>query len=716
MMLKVANDYLDFDGIVEVEKKIKLFENLDSSDGDVSFGFEVPETSKNLRLLNYPVPDSISKSVYRRIDCDLQDDSGVSLYQGFLRIERRIKRDYISLGFFSGNSNWFGLISGNLQDMDMSAHDIEQTRANIVSSWANTSGLTFPLVDNGGLISRSFKQIKIEDLVGGFYVHTVFKKIFTDSQIKLRGELFDEPLYNKLITIKNSKSQGEVDNRSANVHTSSSVRIFSTRTKVTWDDDSNYPYYDGSQNNFDLPNSKYVPDVKMLLSVDATLQSEPHEFQYYNKIYIYVNGVSVKEAQSPQDQEIVSVKANILVEPGDDVEIWTWFGGIDPTTLNIIDGTVKFTPVFLYKTFGVAALPNWTKQDYVSSIFQVFNVITHFDPKTKTLTCNLFDKLKEKPPIDISRYVNVEDVDYSSFISSFGRQSTFSYSEVDFDEVKDYNIGNFFKYGQGYIPVNNDFLPETESVIESGFSNPFSYINGVFDMSMERTNLIELTEEESTDITSITDESGNARFAIDDDIFAVGDLVRITESTNPAYNGDWVVSAIDTGWIEAHGLSFDTDATATVTKVSFVYNSTDDVYLLVNIPLYEIDKFSGNDSIFFEDTIETAWGVAYFSLLNTNRQINIDYKQSLSFGAIEDPLFYQRTILQTYWSLVARVLNDPAKPICTGVMPYNVYNSIDFLRPVIIKTLETSNLYYFNLMSGYRSSYEQFRMELIKLP
>jgi hypothetical protein len=49
------------------------------------------------------------------------------------------------------------------------------------------------------------------------------------------------------------------------------------------------------------------------------------------------------------------------------------------------------------------------------------------------------------------------------------------------------------------------------------------------------------------------------------------------------------------------------------------------------------------------------------------------------------------------------------------VMPANVYRSIDFLRPLLIQTLDTSNIYYANLMSGYRSSYEPFRIELIKL-
>lgn len=714
-MLKVGSEYLDFNTTVEVERKAKLFENLDSSDGDFSFQFDVPETSHNARLLNYPVPDSISKTVYHRVDCDLQDDSGVSLYTGFLRIERRVSRETIALSFFSGNSNWFGLISGNLMDMDMSAYDIEQTEGNIVSSWANTEGVTFPMIDHGGLLTRSFPQVKIEDLVGAFFVSTVFKKIFIDSQIKLTGELFEEPLYQKLVTVKNSKSQTEIDARTANVHTSLSLVNENISTKALWDDDSTYPYSDGSQNNFDLPNSKYVADLRMILKVESNLQLETlgSAISHF-RIYVYVNGVQVAEGHAAD--EITSITVLVPVDAGDEVEIWSQYSGLAPSTLNITDGTVKFTPSFIYKTFGNAALPNWTKQQYVSSIFQIFNVITSFDPKTKTLTCNLFDKIKEKTPIDISGYVQVDDVDYTEFISSYGKQSTFSYNEVDFDEMKDYNIANFFKYGQGVINVDNDFLPEVESIIESEFSNPFSYINGVFDMSMERTNLIELDEGDSLENTSVTDASGNARFNIPEDIFLVGDLVRLTDFTNPDYNGDWVVSAIAAGWVEFVGTAFDTDAIGTLTKLDYTYANSDDVYLMVNIHTYPVANFSGNPFIFLELNSQASWGLAYFSLLNTNKQINIDYKQSLSFGEIQDPLFYQRTILETYWSLVSRILNDPVKPICTSVMPSNVYRSIDFLRPAIIKTLETSNLYYFNLLSGYKSSYEPWILELVKLP
>jgi hypothetical protein len=328
----------------------------------------------------------------------------------------------------------------------------------------------------------------------------------------------------------------------------------------------------------------------------------------------------------------------------------------------------------------------------------------------------LFEKIKAKPAIDLSEYISETEVDYSDFISDYGQKSTFSYNEVNFDDLRDYNVGQFFKYGQGVINVNNDFLEPVQDVIESDFSNPIAYENGVFDMSIERTNLLEVEEGDNTEVTSVSDASGNARFNIADDIFLVGDLVRLTDSTNPDYNGEWVVTAVAAGWVEFLGTPFATDAILTATKLDYVYGNSDDVFLFINIPNYELSKFSGREFIYLEGNSENNWAVAYFDLINTGRQINQDFIYSLSFGGIEDPLHYQVTMIDSYFRLFARVLNDPVKLLCTAVLPYDVFNRIDFLSPITIKTMESSNSYYLNRISGYKESYYSCLCELIKLP
>ena len=41
MMIKVGNEYLDFDDDITLERQIKLFENIATSNGDFSYAFDI---------------------------------------------------------------------------------------------------------------------------------------------------------------------------------------------------------------------------------------------------------------------------------------------------------------------------------------------------------------------------------------------------------------------------------------------------------------------------------------------------------------------------------------------------------------------------------------------------------------------------------------------------------------------------------------------------
>jgi len=116
MMIKVSNEYLDFDDVIEMEKQIKLFEDISTTDGDFSYSFELSKTIHNTRLLRNPFPDNVSKPVYQRIPAEILNDAGALTYSGYIRVER-ISQTY-ECSFFSGNNNWFAMIDGQLQDLD----------------------------------------------------------------------------------------------------------------------------------------------------------------------------------------------------------------------------------------------------------------------------------------------------------------------------------------------------------------------------------------------------------------------------------------------------------------------------------------------------------------------------------------------------------------------------------------------------------------------
>lgn len=723
MMLKVNDEYLDFNEVVEVEKQIKLLEDISTTDGDFSYSFSLPRTINNVRILGNPQPDNISKLVYQRIPAILMTDGGEETFKGYIGIERL--SNVITCSFFAGNNNWFGALIGQMSDLRLDIYDVENTVANIQASWDNKEGLVFSLFDAGGLLTRAIPQLKIEDFVGGFYVKTLFERIFSEAGIKIQGELLEDWMFQNAVCVKNSKDNSEIDARTSYVHktTPQHPADFPDPPEVvTWDNDSSFPYFDGSQNNFSLVSSRYTADIKMVVTVTVFLKAQGDggspEIVQAN---IVKNGSDIlyygttNALLAPTYIGTINMDVTVPLDAGEYIDITAQTNAIVGTSAaDIIEGTIKVTPIFLYSTYGRSAVPNWTKQDFVSNILRLFNVLASFNEATRVLTLNLFEKIKSKEPLDLSQYLSTVDVDYSEFISDYGKRSLLGYTEVEFDELKSYNSSEYFKYGQGVIDVNNDFISEEENIIESEFANPIAYINGIFDASLERTNLVELDEDESLDLTSVSLISTVTRFNVPEEIFFVGDLVRV-ESTNPTYNGDWRVSAVNSGWIELTGAEFDTDATGTITKLNYVYSSSDDVYLFVNIPSYPISNFSGNDSVFFEDQVVTSIALSYFNLIHTGRSINSDFIYSLAFGTTNHPLAYQIGLIEQYFKLFSRVLNDPVKLMAEGHLPHNVFTNIDFLRPILIRTEESTNTYYLNRVSGYKESFMPCNLELIKI-
>jgi hypothetical protein len=726
MMIKVSNEFLEFDEQIEVEKQIKLFEDISTTDGDFSYSFELAKTLTNTRILQNPQPDNISKLVYQKIPAKLLSDSGAETYDGYIRIERITEVYHCS--FFAGNNNWFGMLSGALQELNWSEYDIDQTEINIQSAIFNTSGVVFPVVDNGGLLTRGYQQLKVEDFVAGIYVKDVFNKVFSAHGIKIQGELLNDVNYQTAITIKNGRYQSEIDASSTFAQQSilQARPVELTEYTVLFDNDSVYPYFDGANNPYNPVTGIYTVPYKMRLKIEVELTPDIVDADYNQRIYLYLNGVytfvdiglaagGLYNSATPGDSETFTFVRSIIFNEGDTILFKSqWQQSIGSTQNDVVGGTVKFTPEFIYKAFGAAIVPSWTQQKYVSNIFRLFNVLASYKEANKTLTLNIFEKIKSKPAIDLSEYISETEIDYTEFISAYGKKSLLSFGENEDEELKK-RVQKLFSYEKGEIDVDNDFLNDSEDILESDFTFPIGYINSIFDMSIERLNLLSLSTGDSIEATTVTDSVGQARFAIPDDIFQLSDLVRVEESTNPIYNGDWMVENQAAGYVELKGLPFSTVATAKLTKLVFEYEESDAVFILHHVPLYTVSKFSGKTFFAVENTDISTLAIAFSNLLQTGRQVNIDFIYSLSFSGEGNPLHYQQTLIDQYFRLFGKMLNDPVKLFSVAHIPQYIYDQIDFLSPAKILTEETQNVYYMNKMSGYKSSDRPCVLELIKI-
>jgi len=721
MMLKANGEYLDFNSEIDIEKKIKLFEDIQTADGDMSFAFDIELTSNNLRILGIPLPDSSSKIIYELIPSEVQNDAGITINIGSLKVERII--GYIaSCSFLGGNTNWFAMLDGDMTELRLSSYDRDQDESNIVNSWAETEGVIFPFIDLGALITRGAPSARIEDFVGCFYLHTLFKEVFNQSGIKIQGDLLNDSLYNQIVIATNTRSVIDKNNNSLYVGTNTpQVALAASFTKITLED-TTIPFYIGDDIT-NVSNQDFYFPAKMAIEWETSIKSGQGTSTYLIPIP-YVNG------SIPGSDRLKFLRSNgiqgdsstgftntlvysIVLEAGDYISLYGFNGyGSSVTTQSAY---MRVTPLIIYKAFGRSCVPLWTKQQFVSNILKAFNVITSYNQFTKTLTLDLFDKIKTKPAIEIGQYLRVDEIDYSDFISNYGQINNFSYQEGSDEELNEYNIGSFIKYGAGVIESRNKYIEKTADVIDLDFTAPISYFNPAFNCSMERINFVELTEGDETDITSVTDASGVARFNITDadDFYALGDLVRVVTAN---YTGDFTVNSVTSTYIQFIGVTYTSSASGTAKKLTFEVTTDDSVYMFIQIPFRPIDDIMALPLAYVEENYYVNWSLAFFNLIKLGRTIEDEYKQGLSFGQTESELSFQKTLIDKYWQQFRRILNDPVKLLTTGNLPWKVYESIDFLQPVSITTKESSNLYYVNRILGYKDSSIGCEVDLIKLP
>lgn len=715
-MIKVNGEYLDFDDVIEVERQIKLFQDVETSDGDFSYSFNLPKTQKNLSAIGNPTPDSV-KTIYQNVECDLVDDSGILIQSGSLMIERIT--DVIACSFFGGNNNWFGLLNQPMSSLPgLYKYDVNLTESNIQASWLNDSGIIFPILDTGALITRSFSNLKIEDFTGCFYVKTLFNEIFNTKGIKLEGDFINDPTFKKLIVASNRKSQDDVNGRSSYIQKTTAQNNIPSGpdVKITFQNESVFPFNDGNLNNYSITDSRYTADVKMNVNIDVTLKSNivpPGEW----RLRIYKNG-SVFFTWFSVPEDFTGKIESMVLEAGDYIELFIEEADPGAGNSDVLGGTFKVSPIFIYRSFGTSSVPNWSQGEFVSNILRLFNVLPSYNITSKTLTLDLFNKIKSKQPIDVSEEITIEEIDFTEFVVDYGKSSYFKYQESDDEDLRKYNISNSISYGSGSISINNDFIEDSVDILESDFTSPITYLNGIFDMSIERFNFVELEDIDDKSISSVTNSSGTPRFNISsaDDLFSVGDLIRL-ETDVDSYNGDWIVSTVTSTYIVVNGLSFDSSTTGTATLLRHKFTTDDNVYLFVNVPNINNLFFSSKSSIMLgSSTSFSSAALAYFNLLSNGREINAKYKQGLSFGSINNPLSYQLSVIDTYWPIFEQILNDPVMLKVIAYFGLKKYDELKtFLRPLRVKTNETNNLYYLNRISGYQGSHLPCNAELIKL-
>lgn len=709
MILKINDTYINV-GSVGVNRQAKVFDNIADNAGDFSYNFDIPLTTPNLQALGIDsLVDQLDKSVYTINDVELLNSSGETVYKGYLRVS--VVSDSIDASFFSGNNNWFNMITGEMLDLDLTQYDTIINEDNIISSWQNTDGIIFPVINTGeGVTQRSLPTFILDDFHPFIYVKNVINKIFTNSGLKLTGSLFSDPVYDRLITSNNGGVDPlELESRTVKVSKSDVQVINGVREVVEFNTEESV----GTNSNWSSAQDRYTADVPM--RIDATLTLS---FAVADSLTIEIlkNGTTnVGELEALTISSIVVNISDLFLDTGDYIDVRATDNSAPFSSIGT--GRFTITPISISKAFSNSLLPDKSQIDFVTDVFSLFNTVIDYDSFSKTVNVDLFKDVVRESEIDISQYVDpvTARVDYTELISDYGKINNFSYAEHDVDVGNTYNKGRAFKYGSGQLNSGNDYTEPVVDVVDSPFvALPESNLNGT-GYSLPKVNYTELEDGEEISANVTLGSGGRALFTVassfnpqDNEIFEVFD------STVGIYNGQYVSIRVSSTAFFLVGLLYTSNATATVRRKEMTINKNEDQLLLISVPNIQTFHISEYFNFFIQNNFENVVATAYFYKPRQNKPYD-DYKFSLSFGPNSIPGAYQITMLENYWGDFGEILIDPVKVFIDAKLPKAVYDSITFKQPLRVKTGKFNAQFFPNRITGYEESYLPCELELIKL-
>jgi hypothetical protein len=719
MLVKVNDQYLEGKFWIDVDRKVKLFEEAGTTQGDISYDFEVEATAKNKGIFELYSINQSGKIIYSLIPATLESDNGQAVYFGHIRVQSKKKR-IIHCYFFSGNANWFNLLNFKIRDVDyFDSLDVDHTYAELAIRETAASGIFFPVFNTGALTTRSYRYWLIDEAQPFVYVHSIILALFNRTGLKLAGGILNEWRYTHAITSSNSEGtpQEEINNRSANVNKSTTQTVSSTAVLVTFANTTE-AYYPG-----DLWNTgthRFTADYRMVVEVTitATVTISANDFA---TIQIFKNGntsgnsLQFGGAGSGSTGDTKSKTARITLDPTDYIDFRA-SNDVDP--MDIDAATITIKPVKIYRVFTRFLLPDVTAAEFVGKFFALFNPVINYDPYSQTITVDLFKKFVRRAPLDISKYINGEpEIDYTELVQDYGKLNNFLYEDSDTATVEEYNKNNSVPFGGGQIDSENEYLIDSADVLDSIFVAAIEDTANPFKTFLPHLDWRSLKEGISEREITITNSSGALFTHTLTDQFQVGDLIRVENSTVRDYNGEYVVTVIASSTtFRVGGISYEANATADITKLSVEVDKKDEQALLLALPDYPIADFTNNSNMFYGDSSGAITNPAIAYFYKPLQGLNIDdYKESLSFGDVEIVNAHQITMLESYWKDFEMIVRDPVK--ATGEFHFTlpVYNKL-FDGPLRLSTVESGVANYFcNRVVSYQGSHLPCEVELIKI-
>jgi hypothetical protein len=715
MNIKVGNDYIEFEDDIEIERQVKLFEDVSTINGDFSYSFEIPKTQHNVSIIRVFVPDDVYKPWNYKIPASIENN-GQQIYSGFIRVEVNGKHEYRA-SFFSGNSNWFDLLNLPLRNsFTWTQYDLNYTTNNIRDSWTtlDRNAITFPMLDRGGLDTRRSFSFWLEDFQPFIFVKNIVQTITNQTGIKITGDLIKDPRYAQLVTSNNGRSgiEQRVEDRTVKVGLASpQTATGATYSKINFTVTSGQ-FFNSTNGNWNTAQSRYIVDADLReWSVNVSLNFSRKS---YYTIRILKNGTETIQIQTLRNVSSTTFTKTYTtpLAAGDYIELQFKMNvSIFTNGAVLTSSSFGVSPTKFKKVFADQLLPDLTASEFLSNIFRLFNCLVTYNPQAGEIKTLMFENILKQPEIDISNYVELQEENYEEFISDYAKRNLLLWKDQSNDEVDEYNEINEIPFGGGVIEIDNDFLEDEATLLEMDFVAAFQrgYPNiGVSFPNLKYVEIVE-TDEDDTFPTVSDNGDGKARFNASGffDTTYTNLLVRVSNSTVESYNGDYRIESVDAGgnYVILQDAYYEGTASGTITVLDWEDQNNEEQVLLIqsaqDTPLID---FTGTD---------VGWLEFGTPLINGNIS-NVTTAYMFPNKNLRGSLVFQDN-LQNDWNLTTGLLNSGVKQMATGNLPSKIYNDIDFLRPLRVKSGKVNALFYPNRITGYKREEVACDIELIKL-
>ena len=751
MMIKVKDEFLEFDGDIIVEKQIFNYSTLETA-GTFSYSFTIPPTSSNrkkLGLLNI----NNNEVVCLVDDVQLLTESGIPLYLGYILVDDPLG---IECSFFSDNNNFFTSIEGSVNELNsLSKYDSFIDEAHIVDSWTADNGVVFPLVDRGGVWRRKdpFMKLRIRrgrvdqnDWQPFIYVRNVMDAILQKANLKMDGDLINSGTYHNLITTNGSPEISKKIIKKQEIFVGSkTVQTIpngsANAVKIQFDLHEALPFYNSELKSFDPVLNRWITtyDVTFRMSIAGRVSdaSKSITWSFINAFGANAGNRFTKALAFDfnTDTGFLSNEPS-YINAANGLELWAFVDPATPGTVDITEITMKVEVGRTYTVIAQSLIPSLTSREFISDIFKMFNIIATFDQTTRTIHTRFMQRINQFDVVDLSKYVHeIQALRNTELISELSQSNVLKYSPFEGSEQIDiYNQTHPLEYGAGDLEIKNSKLKKQDDLIELKFKAPYVYRHEGFGLYLVRLDFIayeDATQDIDTTngkqtITSVTDNAGLAQF---NTAAAITYIAR-----NNFFAGD----ATGLGEGIGGGLSgFNTEIDRTSQ-----YQENENDNQIICIYLKDVDlphefNFTQNTSIFYDQwgiirisnmsnpvydgdwesrdadvEMRSSVGVAIFSKAVDGTPLDL-VRQGLSFGDIDG--LNSLTLKESFYRITESGLNNPIKPIIQMLIPENVFINLDFTKAIRLETENLNGVFLINKCTGYKDSKTPCTFELIKI-